>query len=178
LGLGALHEAFPVGVATVTIECGRAGDPGADALASSGLAKFLVEDRIPTATLPDFQVLVDPVRVCLRPNVKLVYGSHRDIDADLTMAIDVDRHNFQRLDGGTCMGWVRQRAAWPIEARNQEKEDVTERLFELRGSELVTRVPIVPIMMTTNATIAAIDCLFYVVRELEGPYPPHASTNG
>jgi hypothetical protein len=178
LGLGALHEAFPERTAAVTIECGRAGDPRADALASSGLARFLVEDRIPTATLPDFQVLVDPVRVCLRPNVKLAFGAHRETDADLTMAIDVDRHNFQQLDGGTRMGWVRRRAPWPIEARNQGNEDVTERLFELRGSELVTRVPIVPIMMTTNATIAAIDCLFYVVREVEDPYPPQASTNG
>ena len=37
--------------------------------------------------------------------------------------------------------------------------------FELRGSELVTRGPMVPIMMTTNATVAAIDCLFYAARE-------------
>jgi uncharacterized membrane protein len=40
---------------------------------------------------------------------------------------------------------------------------VTERFFEVRGAELVTRTPIIPIMITTNAAVAAIDCLFYVV---------------
>ncbi len=162
--LGALHEAFPAGIPAVTVECGRAGDPAADALAIAGLTRFLAADRLPFGNPADFQVLVDPVRVCLRPGVTLRFAEQRETDADLTMACDVDRHNFQLLDAGARLGWVRG-TLLPIAAVREGGEDVSEHLFELRGSELVTREPIVPIMMTTNATVAAIDCLFYAAQE-------------
>jgi len=162
--LGALHEAFPAHVPAVAIECGRAGDPAADALALAGLAELLAADRLPLGKRDDFQVLVDPVRVRVRPNVMLRFAEQRVPDADLTMAADVDRHNFQRLDAGTRVGWVRG-TSLPITAVRESGEDVSEAFFALRGSELVTRRPMVPIMMTTNATVAVLDCLFYAARE-------------
>lgn len=168
LSLGALHEAFPDRIPAVVIECGRAGDPNADALAIEGLSRLLHADRVPARSLAEFQVLVHPVRVSLRRNVKLAFGDARATIADLTMANDVDRHNFQRLEPGTRIGWVRSGGPLPLEARNEAREDVAEHLFEVRGAELVARVPIVPIMMTTNAAVAASDCLFYVVHSFAG----------
>ncbi len=162
--LGALHEAFPAHVPAVTIECGRAHDPAADLLAIAGLARFLAADRLPLGNSADFQVLVDPVRVCLRPGVTLRFAERREPEADLTMACDVDRHNFERLAAGARVGWV-SGTTLPIAAVREGGEDMTERLFELRGSELVTREALVPIMITTNATVAALDCLFYIARQ-------------
>lgn len=163
-GLGSLHEAFADGVPAVTIECGRAGDPDADARAAAGLVRLLATDRLPAGDRADFEVLDDPARIYLRPGVTLRFGDHRESDADLTMALDVDRHNFQRLQAGTRVGWVRA-PSMPVQARNQAHEDVTDRFFEIRRGELVTREALIPIMITTNVAVAAIDCLFYVVRE-------------
>jgi hypothetical protein len=161
--LGALHQAFSPRIPAVVIECGRAGDPVADALATSGLAGFLAEDRLASVRPSEFQILTAPVRVVLRRDLDLRFDDVPN-DADLTMALDVDRHNFQELPPGARIGWIRRGAALPIVATTESWEDVTAQLFEVHGTELLTRVPVIPIMMTTNPTVAVSDCLFYAVQ--------------
>jgi hypothetical protein len=167
LELGALHEAFPERIPAVTMECGRAGERHADEAAVAGLTRFLRAERLPRveAASGRVQLLRAPVRVRVRPEVSLAYGERAR--ADLTLDADVDRHNFCRQPAGTRIGWLRDGAPWPLEALDARGTDVAHDLFERRGGAIIARQPIVPIMMTTSATIAHEDCLFYVVEEAE-----------
>ncbi len=166
LALGALAEVTADELHAVTIECGRAGDPTADAIAAAGLTRFLGADALPlTAVPPDMTVLADPIRVAVRPGTRIAFGELPDPAADLTLRGDVDRHNFETLPPGVPVGWVRAEAAWPLVAVGAEGADVSRDYFGVRDGLLATRRAIVPIMMTTDVAAALEDCLFYVVRE-------------
>jgi hypothetical protein len=171
LRLGTLVEAFEGVLPAVTIECGRAGDPAADATAFAGLARYLRADHLGPDAGPGlpFQVLVEPVRVCLRDGTRVAFGDAPAPQADLTLAADVDRHNFERLPAGSAIGWVDAGAPWPLEAREATGADVSRALFELDAGVLRTRRDGVPIMMTTDPRIAAEDCLFYLARPADAP---------
>lgn len=164
LALGALVEATDPHFPSVTIECGRAGSAEADAAARAGLDRLLADAAIPPCPTGALELLVDPVRVEVRPDVTLAIGDGPVAGAGFTMSADVDRHNFQRLEAGVPIGWVGASGAWPLLARGAAGEDRARDWFELRDGRVATRRPLVPIMMTTNPSIARSDCLFYIVR--------------
>jgi hypothetical protein len=166
LRLGALCEATADDCPTVTIECGRAGDPAADEVAHRGLASFLVTEQIETRHVgaSPMTIYADPVRVSIRSGLRLTFGRGPVATADLTLAHDIDRHNFQPVLPGAPIGWLAPGTPWPLEARGAEGEDVSRDLFALRDGCVVTRRGLVPIMMTTDPVIAQADCLFYTVQ--------------
>jgi len=166
LSLGALTEVLADELPAVTIECGRAGDPASDALALAGLTRFVEAEQLPLAPVPSgIQVFGNPIRVGVRPGVRLAFSEAPAVNADLTLTSGVDQHNFSRLDAGTVLGWVRPSLPLPIEARGAAGDDRAADFFEIADGRLKTRVAMVPIMMTTNIRVAAQDCLFYVVRD-------------
>lgn len=166
LHLGAVIEATAEEFPSVTVECGRAGDPAADAVALDGLAAFLDRERLEHERLEGepLEIFRDPIRVSLRPGLRLAFGRAPAHGADLTVSGDVDRHNFDPLPPGAPIGWVGAGGAWPLRALATDGADRSRELFETRGDVLQTRRSIVPIMMTTNPDVAVADCLFYVVR--------------
>jgi hypothetical protein len=170
LRLGALVEATCDEIPSVTIECGRAGNPAADAVALAGLERFLQRERLGDRRSdgPAVSVLVDPVRVRARPGARLAFGDRPEVGADLTMAGDVDRHNFEALLPGVLIGWVGSDDAWPVEAFGADGNDVSRDFFVVSDGVLRTRRGMIPIMMTVDPGIAESDCLFYMVHEPPG----------
>jgi hypothetical protein len=166
--LGSFTEATEDDVTGVTIECGRAGDPMADAVAAAGLERFLTAERLDPdpAAIGGVGVFETPLRVCLRAGARLAVADTAVAAADLTVAKDIDRHNFQTLSSGTLVGWLGAATAWPIEAIDETGLDRSREMFVAESGELRVREPIIPVMLTTNAEIAAADCLFYVATPL------------
>jgi len=68
------------------------------------------------------------------------------------------------LPAGVHIGWVRARDGWPVQALDAAGRDRSREMFSLRDGLLETRVPMMPIMMTTDARNALLDCLFYAVQ--------------
>ncbi len=167
LRLGTLVEATREDFPSVTIECGRSGDPTADAIAIRGLESFLSSERLELRRLEAraMQVLTDPVRVCVREGTQLAFGDGPMAGADITIALDIDRHNFEQIQAGSPIGWIGSRDVWPLYASGEAEGDLSRTYFEARGGRIVTRRPLIPIMMTTNRDNALADCLFYIVSE-------------
>jgi hypothetical protein len=165
LTLASLVEGTRAVCPSVTIECGRSGDPAADRVALDGIRRFLGLESLglDAAGWPAVQVLGDPVRVGVRNGIELAFGESPHPNADLTVVGDVDRHNFEMIPEGVHIGWVRSRDGWPVEALGADGRDRSRDLFVVRDGMLETRVPIMPIMMTTDARNALLDCLFYAV---------------
>ncbi len=166
LRLGALVEATAGWFPSVVIECGRAGDPVADALALEGIERYLelAEIQEAWASGTEISVLVDPIRVSLRPGLELRFGDRPDASVDFTVDREIDRHNFEELAPGVPVGWLSRPGTWPIEATGASGRDVSRDLFDVEDGVLRTRRPVMPIMMTTDPGVATSDCLFYLVR--------------
>jgi hypothetical protein len=166
LRIGALAEEAPDVCPTVVTEAGRAGDPAADRTARHGLDAFLDTRWLfeQDFAVPQLDVFHHPVRVEVGSGVRLAYGHEPEPTAQLTIAADLDRHNFQLLPPGTELGWLAPEAPWPLVARGADGADRSHELFALDRARLVARSSIVPIMMTTDPKIAHADCLFYAVE--------------
>lgn len=169
LHIGSITEARERAAPTVSIECGRAGDPAADATAARGLAEYATQTELLAAPRTRaFRLYTDPRRVELRAGARVAFAEVPDPGgADVTLDCDVDRHNFQRLDAGRRIGWVTRAEGpcpLPIRVVGQDGVDVAGDYFAVEGGALVTRRAIVPIMMTTSPEAAAVDCLFYTVE--------------
>jgi len=163
LRIGALIEAIR-DLPSVTAEVGRSGDPAADAQALVGIRAFLGQDRLFDGPVPPLRRLVEPLRATLRPEVRVAVADVPAPDCTLTVARDLDRHNFECLAAGTAIGWV-SGAGCPLELRDGAGRDRAADYFAVEAGRLVTRRPFVPIMITTDPAIARSDCLFYVARE-------------
>ena len=71
------------------------------------------------------------------------------------------------------LGWVAD-GVWPVTARGAGGIDIARELFEVREGVLRARRDLIPIMMTTRASAAERDCLFYTVRRACAPPPRDA----
>jgi succinylglutamate desuccinylase len=163
LTLGTFTEAFADLAPSVTIECGRAGDPQSDATAYAGLVRLMrLHELVPAYVRREHMVILEhPVRVCLRGEHTLAFGERPDPRASVTLDLEIDRHNFETVAQGTRFGWVSPGLPWPFEALDPSGEEVSMVWLEIVNGELVSRRSFVPFMLTTHAAIACGDCLFY-----------------
>jgi hypothetical protein len=169
LQLGTLVEATQDDFPSATIECGRSGDPVADEVAYKGLERYLGQSQLHLEQCDAaMTLLVDPVRVCMRPDLELAFGEGPNPAVDLTVSRDIDRHNFELLQPGAAIGWLGERGVWPVEARCERGRECSEELFVVRDGVFETRRTLIPIMMTTDRRIALDDCLFYAVQPADG----------
>jgi hypothetical protein len=165
--LGSFVEALEDLAPAVTIECGRAGDVAADAVAAAGLARFLHLDRVDRVVVghEQLRVFTDVVRVTLRPGLRLAFAHHPDPSADLTLDPEIDRHSFETLPAGTHIGWLRPDADWPLVAEDAAGVARARAFFAVVAGAVAIRQTFTPIMMTTDPVAARADCLFYAVQQ-------------
>jgi hypothetical protein len=171
LHLGTLVEALHERLPSVVIECGRAGDPIADATALAGLERFLTLDdlRSVRARTAQVEVLWRPIRVHIHERATLAFADAPQNDTTLTVRSGIDQHNFRTLDPGALLGWISPGGEWPLVALGKAGLDISHELFAQVGQKLVARRQIVPVMMTTSAAMAKQDCLFYALERRGAP---------
>lgn len=168
LQLGTFAEVLDDGGAVgITFECGQVNDPAADARAVEGARRFVTTDVLPVGGAP-LHLYRDPVRVRLSPGTTISFDDddNNNSDADLRCPATTDARNFTRVEAGTVLGRVRAGIPWPLRVDGDDDRsgpDLSQRFFAIEHGHLVTRVAIVPLMITTNAAVAASDCLFYAV---------------
>jgi hypothetical protein len=168
LRIGALVEATENDFPSATIECGRAGDPSADAVARSGLERYLSAaalDLRPTER-GAIEVLGRPVRVRVRAGVRVAFDSGPVPGVELTLVAGVDQNNWAPLPPGGLLGWLGRPETWPITAEGSDGTDVSRDLFAVGGNVLRARLELIPIMFTKDPEIAVSDCLFYAVQRV------------
>lgn len=165
LRMGALMEAVEDDFPMVTIECGGARDPEADAVAREGLTRFVSEEfacRPGTHDRP-VKLLQHPVRVELREGARVTYAAEADPGADVTLPADLDRYNYEVVTPDRPLGWLGPEGLEALTARDGEGRERVPDLFGNDGGRLRVLNPSQLYMITTRADIARSDCLFYVI---------------
>ncbi|TNC88492.1 MAG: succinylglutamate desuccinylase [Alcanivorax sp.] len=167
LRLGALFEYSERDVPTVTIECGGAQDPRADDIAYEGLVRYATANDVLTPQPADWQleVLTEPVRLELRDDARITYSEAEDVYADITLPPNVEHYNFGRITDEVQLGWVKPESWDKLVINTPAGVDVKDKILKLDGNRLYPAQPLKLFMITTNASIAKSDCLFYAVTD-------------
>ena len=173
-----VHFVRPVGVQAaafgelcpaVTVECGKVGALASDAHAAAFIKAALHLDHFPAHPVAhqDLDLYRTVAMVKVPENLRFAFGEG---DADIVFRPSIDHFNFTDLKSGICFGYVRTGNGMPIQALDDDGNDVAEHYFAVRGGCLLTRKPLMPAMLTRNERIIRQDCLCYLMERL--PYPP------
>jgi hypothetical protein len=160
---GAFAELCPA----VTIEAGKSGQ-------AHGVEHILefVDAVLHLSQWPDHPVaehdvdLFHTVAVCKVPEpVSFGFGESA---TDIEFLRNLDHLNFRELPAGTKLGRIHGTKAVPLDVRDEGGEDVTGRFFRVHGGELQTALPVMPSMLSVNATAIRQDCLCYLMERYPG----------
>ena len=164
LRLGALTETTSEWFPSIVIECGGAGDPAADRVADDGLRRFAGAATVLNPGHPLEQVFLHPVRVELRPGCEIAYADAPVPSADVVLHRDLDRFNFGSVPAGEPLGWVGARGLDALQVRSAADVRAANEFLRVEAGRLLAAHSFRPLMITTQPTIAASDCLFYAIR--------------
>lgn len=165
LRLGALMELSERAVPTVTIECGGAADHPSQIIAEEGLHRYLNAEQVLAAPGLEYMVNIyhNPIRLETRGDAPVAYADAPDPEVVITLSPQAEKFNYGMLTREECIGWLGQGGFDHLSARDHLGNERLSEYFEVRGQGLYPRHPIKVFMVTTNASIARSDCLFYFI---------------
>lgn len=175
-----------------TLECGKVGAKGGVEHAREFIDACLHLSDFPEQPLAhqDLEVFHTVARVRVPEDIRF---SFYEDGAELTLDPDLDRNNFRELPPGTRFAGVRPGIERPLEVALENGEEAFERFFALAGSDILTRRPLMPSMLTPDTRIIRQDCLCYLMEQMAlepanirrrtpaspaSPAAPHPEANG
>ena len=149
----------------VTLECGRPGD-----VAGVEHAARFIDACLHLAELPphppaprDIDVMHTVARVQVPEAASI---SINGAGADVRLVPGYEDWNFRPLTPGTVVAEVRGDAA-PLIVHDNDGRDAFARFFAVEGDTLVTRLPVIPSMLTRDERVIRQDCLCYLMERIE-----------
>lgn len=167
--LGTFLETCESRAPGVVIECGKAGDPLADARALAGARRFVSAQDPFQAEQSNTE---EPIfyrsiaRIHVPPDVQVAFDERRTV-ADLTISPEIDRLNFQVMEAGSRLAFCNNGGR--LQVVGNTGQDVTAEWLETRDGAITLRKSIIPVMMTTDGVSAKQDCLLYAAEYIQGP---------
>jgi len=148
----------------VTLECGQVGDAAAHKHAVDYLEAGLRLHHIPDHPIAPGDIGLLHTLAVVKVREGLSIGFDPD-DTDISFRADIDHFNFGRMPGGSVLAAVKG-PDMPLVATDEDGNDITDRLFDLRNGLLILREDIIPSMATPDARVIRQDCVFYVMEQL------------
>lgn len=148
----------------VTVECGKAGLSHNTEHALQFVEGALHLDHFPEHPVPgsDYELYHTVATVKVPTTVSFSFS---DPAADLVFPDDLDHMNFRELPVGTELAQLGSDRA-RLEAWSERGEDLAERYFAMHDGRLITRLPVMPSMLTLNEEVIRQDCLCYLMERL------------
>lgn len=167
LRLGALMEISEHTYPTVTVEVGGRLDESAHELAWEGLCHYFTADEVLHCAdeTPRLERFHDPIRLELQEHVTLTYADTPAANYDITLRTDIEHLNFGTVTPDTLLGWAGAPERSLFQATDQGGRCAVTRLVRIAGGEIYPAQTLQLFMITSNAEIAASDCLLYAVAQ-------------
>ncbi|MCJ9429032.1 M14 family metallopeptidase [Kordiimonas marina] len=148
----------------VTLECGQVGDASAHKHAVDYLEACLRLHHIPDHPIAsgDIGLLHTVAVVKVKPGLSIGFDPD---DTDISFRQDIDHFNFGRMPSGSVLASVKGEDM-PVYVTDENGNDITDSLFDLRNGLLILREDIIPSMATPDARVIRQDCVFYVMEQL------------
>jgi len=163
---GLATQAFGEFCPSVIIECGLPDHPGgvehAMAFLESCLEPGGLAVHVPHRGDIDLYHVV--ARVSVPDGVDFGFEGH---ELDLRLLPHLDELNFNDLPAGTVFGQVRPNSRVPLRVSDSSGNDVRDRFFRVEDGRLLTAVPVMPSLVSTDVRIIRQDCLCYLMERLQ-----------
>ena len=152
--------------ALVTLECGKVGHRLGTEHATEYLNACLHLSEIPSHPVAPHDVdLYHTVAVVRVPSeTSFTFG---DDDAAIVFPRDLDTMNFRELPIGTLLAETNGLYGQPLDVRDEQDREVAERFFLRDDDRLVTRMPVMPSMLTCDPMVIRQDCLCYLMERYD-----------
>ena len=163
-----LSMAFSKFCPAVTVECGRPSEPHGVAHAMEFIDSCLHLSDLPSHAIhpQDIDLFHTVAVVKVAGNISLGIA---DPAMDLSLRADLDQLNFCELKAGTPLADVKHDDWLLLQAWDEQQQDVAERFFTVTNGQLITKVPLMPSMLTLQTDIIRQDCLCYLMERLPLP---------
>ena len=163
-----LSMAFAELCPAVTIECGRPGEPHGVEHAAEFVDSSLHLSEFPSHAMhpQDIDLFHTVAVVKVASDVQFAIA---DPEVELSLHENLDQLNFCELKAGTSLAEVRHTDRPLLQAWNEQQQDEAERFFNVANGQLVTKIPLMPSMLTLQTDIIRQDCLCYLMERLAIP---------
>ncbi|MCW9023471.1 MAG: M14 family metallopeptidase [Gammaproteobacteria bacterium] len=149
---------------SVTVECGLPGEAKGVTHVLEFLDACLHLTDFPENALPrqdlDLFHTVATVKVADHAQVGVADNSA------FSLLPDMDKLNFHEIPAGSLFGWSKNGGSLPLQAWDEQGQEIGARYFDLHDGELITRIPFMPSMLTLDLEIIKQDCLCYLMERL------------
>lgn len=145
----------------VTIECGGAVEEKSHAIAYDGLRKLAELQDVFSQPERPLTIYRSPVRIRAHLGISLNYGWVQDEEVDITLVNDIEKYNSEKIQAGTCIGWIDRVLGDCLTAVNDHGEDIISHFFDVVNGQLLVKENVKIFMATSRSDIALSDCLFY-----------------
>lgn len=148
---------------SVTLECGKTGGAHGEEHAMEYIEACLRLAELPEHPISphDIDLFHTMAIVKIPENVDFAFN---DESAKLNLIEDIDKLNFRELPAGTAFGRLGTNKGIPLDVKDETGRDVSQRYFKRSSGELVTRMPLMPSMLTRDAEVIKQDCLCYIME--------------
>ena len=151
---------------SVTVECGRPGEPHGIQHAFEFADACLHLSHIPNhpVTAHDMDLLHTVATVKIPDSTEFGFA----VDGlPLNLHAKLDDFNFREIPAGTSLGTVSPKLKEPVIVTDHENKLVTEHFFHIVDGQLLTCRPTIPAMLTCDVEIVRQDCLCYLMERME-----------
>jgi succinylglutamate desuccinylase len=166
--LGVQSMAFAQLCPSVTVECGKVGQSAGEQHAEEFLDACLHLSEIPDHPVAAHDIdLFHTVAIVRVPRAySFGFGNN---PVDICFIDDLDHLNFRELPPGTTLAQLDGVDRLPLEASDEQGNEVAERFFVVEGDLLRTTRSLMPSMFTLDERVIRQDCLGYLMERYPLP---------
>ena len=152
----------------VTVECGKVGQAAGEQHALEFLDACLHLNELPDQPVADQDVDVFHTVAIVRVPRSYSFG-FGDASADINFIEDLDHLNFRELPAGSTLAYLNGVTDLPLEASDEQGNEVAYRYFSVKDGLLQTARPLMPSMFTLDERVIRQDCLGYLMERYPLP---------
>ncbi|OSM05148.1 M14 family metallopeptidase [Magnetofaba australis] len=165
----ALSLAFSELCPAVTLECGQAGAQAGVDHALAFLRACLEITRLPTHPPADDQLTLLHAAARIRVPDEFSLGFGPGCDAQICFPRHMDEWNFQELGAGVELGRVSVGDGAHILVEDENGASAFHDYLHVHEGRIVTRIPVIPAMLSVEERAVRLDCLGYLMARLPLP---------
>ncbi len=148
---------------SVTLECGKVGQRHGVEHAADYLRACLQLSEIPSHAVAAHDIDLYHTVAVVRIPERHRFG-FGDRASPINFPLHLDTLNFRELPAGSLIAECHRGITQPLDVRDEQDHQVADRYFELDDGRLVTRVPLMPSMLSCQPEVIRQDCLCYLME--------------
>ncbi len=165
---GVQSMAFASLCPSITVECGKVGQSAGEQHAREFLDACLHLSEIPAHPVAAHDIDLFHTVAIVRVPRAYSFG-FGDTPVDIRFINDLDHLNFRELPPGTTLARLDGIDSLPLEASDEQGNEVAERFFSVDGDVLRTTRSLMPSMFTLDERVIRQDCLGYLMERYPLP---------